>query len=59
MVFGLAPTTLEQPRNYGRLLERIYDEAWYRYPRPINSREETIQWMRAALLDCFVYERSV
>ena len=54
--FGIAPTTLEQPRNYGRLLERIYGKAWHSDPAPIDAREETIRWMRAALLDCFVYK---
>ena len=54
--FGIAPTTLKQPRNYGRLLERIYGKAWHGDPAPIDAREETIRWMRAALLDCFVYQ---
>ena len=54
--FGVAPTTLDQPRNYGRLLEQIYSKAWHREPDPIDAREQTIRWMRAALLDCFVYQ---
>lgn len=54
--FDVAPSTLSQPRSYGRLLEQVYSEAWYSDARPINAREETIRWMRAALLDCFVYE---
>ena len=52
--FGLAPSTLGQPRNYGRLLEAIYSQDWYREPAP--ESESTISWMRAALLDCFVYK---
>lgn len=55
--FGLARSTLGHPRNYGRLLERVYSKAWYREPQITNAREQTIQWMRAALLDCFVYQR--
>lgn len=54
--FAVAPSTLDQPRSYGRLLEQVYDQAWYSDPHPVDAREETIRWMRAALLDCFVYE---
>lgn len=54
--FAVAPSTLSQPRSYGRLLEQVYDRAWYSDPRPVDAREETIRWMRAALIDCFVYE---
>lgn len=54
--FDVAPSTLSRPRNYGRLLKQVYGQTWYTDARPINAREETIRWMRAALLDCFVYE---
>ena len=54
--FGLAQTTLEKPHKYGRLLEAIYDRPWFREPAPKDERERTICWMRAALLDCFVYD---
>ena len=54
--FAVAPSTLSRPSNYGRLLERVYGKAWYRDPRPVDAREETIRWMRAALLDCFMYK---
>ena len=54
--FAVPPSTLSQPRSYGRLLEQIYGEAWYSDPRPVDAREETVRWMRASLLDCFVYE---
>lgn len=54
--FGLARSTLETPKNYGRLLEAIYNKTWFREPAPKDAREETICWMRAALLDCFVYD---
>ena len=52
--FDLAPSTLDHPKNYGRLLEVIYSRDWYREPAP--KSESTISWMRAALLDCFVYK---
>ena len=52
--FDLAPSTLDHPKNYGRLLEVIYNQDWYREPAP--ESESTISWMRAALLDCFVYK---
>ncbi len=54
--FGLARSTLGTPNNYGRLLEAIYAQTWFREPAPEDAREETICWMRAALLDCFVYD---
>ena len=54
--FAVAPSTLSQPRKYGRLLEQVYGKAWYSDPDPVDAREETIRWMRAALIDCFVYE---
>ena len=54
--FAVAPNTLSEPKNYGRLLEQVYGEAWYKDPRPVDAREETILWMRAALLDCFMYK---
>ena len=53
--FGLAPTTLGHPRNYGRLLTRIYNQEWYSEPPPRTARERAVYWMRTALLDCFVY----
>ena len=53
--FGLAHSTLGKPRNYGCLLEKIYNQTWFREPAPKDAHEETICWMRAALLDCFVY----
>ena len=55
-LFGLATTTLAEPQNYGRLLETIYDLSWYREPTPQGEREKQICRMRAALLDCFVYD---
>ena len=47
----LARTTLGKPKNYGRLLETIYNRDWYSEPAPRNARERTISWMRTALLD--------
>ena len=60
--FGLKSTNLEtlgKPKNYGRLLEEIYDQTWFREPAPENAREETICGMRTALLDCFVYDKQL
>ena len=57
--FNLARSTLETPKNYGRLLEAIYDQTWFREPAPKDAREHTIYWMRAALLDCFVYDKQL
>ena len=55
---GLAPSTLKRPQNYRRLLEHIYEQPWFREPDPDpkNVHEQTICWMRVALLDCFVFE---
>ena len=50
------PTALGVPKNYRSLLEEIYDRNWFREPAPQNAREQEIASMRAALLDCFVYE---
>ena len=60
--FGLKSTNLEtlgKPENYGRLLEEIYGQTWFRKPAPENAREETICGMRTALLDCFVYDKQL
>ena len=56
-IYGLAPATIEQPRNYGLLLEKIYGQDWFREPAPEDARERTISWMRVALLDSFVYDQ--
>ena len=54
-LFELRPTTLGKPRNYRRLLERLYELPWYA-DRPGRSRRERKLWsMRAALVDSFVY----
>ena len=60
--FGLKSAnlqTLEKPENYERLLEKIYNQTWFREPAPKDAHEETICWMRAALLDCFVYDKQL
>lgn len=56
-LFGLAKSTLGQPKNYARLLAKIYDQEWFKNPSPRNSQERAISSMRTALLDCFVYAR--
>ena len=50
------PTALRKPENYRSLLEQIYDQTWFREPAPRDALEQEISSMRAALLDCFVYE---
>ncbi|MDE0679338.1 MAG: phospholipase D family protein [Gammaproteobacteria bacterium] len=44
--------------GYGRLLQQVYRQPWYHASEPEDQCE--LEWwgMRAALLDCFVYERS-
>lgn len=54
---NLAPSTLGEPRNYSRLLENIYNRDWYVRSNPRNALEQTISSMRAALLDCFFYDK--
>ncbi len=55
-VFGLAPSTLGQPRNYSRLLTAVYSQQWCSEPTPRNGHERAVSSMRTALLDCFVYD---
>ena len=50
------PTALGVPKNYRKLLERIYGRTWFREPAPQDERGQDIWSMRAALLDCFVYD---
>ena len=50
------PTALGVPKNYRKLLERIYRRTWFREPAPQDERGQDIWRMRAALLDCFVYD---
>ena len=56
--FDVKPTTLGEPKNYRLLLERLYAAPWYG-DRPGRKRRERQLWnMRAALVDCFVYDAS-
>lgn len=55
-VYGLAPSTIGDPRNYARLLRAIYNEDWWQVSPPTNRHELRIYRMRAALLDSFVYD---
>ena len=52
---------LEQAENYVELLSRIYDTQWFRATEPpVHHPLEREVWsMRVALLDSFVYRRSV
>jgi hypothetical protein len=42
---------------YLRLLYWLYSQRWYQASEPRDPRERIIWSMRAALIDCFVYER--
>ena len=50
-LFRLPPTTLGKPRNYRRLLESVYGQAWYREPSPTAAPEQALYRMRSALLE--------
>ena len=54
--FDLAPTTLGNSQNYRRLLERLYSKTWFNAPEPDDPYDRSIWSMRAALIDCFVYQ---
>ena len=43
------------PERYRVLLESLYKKPWFSVPCPKNSCEGSIWSMRAALIDCFVY----
>ena len=55
---GRTPTTRGSlANNYETLLNWVYEQPWFKAPRPDNSRREREIWdYRAALLDAFVYE---
>jgi hypothetical protein len=42
---------------YLELLYKLYSQPWYQVGEPENPTERKIWAMRAALIDCFVYER--
>lgn len=43
------------PEKYRTLLESLYEKPWFNVPHPKNPHEGSIWSMRAALIDCFVY----
>ena len=43
--------------SYRSLLDSLYKKSWFNGPRPETPRERNIWAMRAALMDCFVYQR--
>lgn len=49
--------SLNEPRNYRKLLNSIHRQPWFRLPKPTfgSPREEEAWSMRAALLDSFIY----
>ncbi len=42
-------------KNYGRLLDELYQQPWFDVDEPEDEIERTLWSMRAALLDSFVY----
>ena len=54
--FDLARTTLGKPENYHQLLSGLYDKDWFNAPEPDDPYDRSIWSMRAALIDCFVYQ---
>ena len=55
-IFGLSKTTIGNPKNYSMLLELLYETNWYNDRPGRNNRERQLWNMRAALVDCFVYD---
>lgn len=63
--FGLDITILAQSKlthkhiqNYHQLLVKLYDKEWFGTPQPGDPYGRSIWSMRAALIDCFVYQPS-
>ena len=50
--------SLTTPDGYGRLLKEVYKAPWHSTPEPYEECERKLWNMRAALVDCFVYERA-
>ena len=48
---------LTTPNGYGKMLQELYRQPWYCEPEPRDQNERELWSMRAALIDCFVYER--
>ena len=53
---GLDPSHFWPKANYQKLLEFIYEKQWFQISEPDGRLERSIWGMRAALLDCFVYQ---
>jgi hypothetical protein len=51
-----SPQMLAQPENYRALLRWLSARSWYTAQRPLDSWQSALWDMRAALIDCFVYE---
>jgi hypothetical protein len=50
------PSSLARIDNYRKLLQWVANQPWYNSPEPASDWEASIWRMRAALIDCFVYE---
>ena len=55
-LLGNSDSTLDGPEDYGKLLQWLYDEDWYKDSKPTNEDLLGIWRCRAALVDAFVYE---
>jgi hypothetical protein len=47
--------TLGNSKNYPKLLNWLHTQLWYTSPAPNDLTEYEVWWMRAALIDAFVY----
>ncbi len=54
--FGFTENVIDDPQNYGRVLEKIYNLKWFCDPTPYSENEEEIFRIRSALLDSFFYD---
>lgn len=52
----MSHSTLGTPENYGKLLQWLYDQPWYKDDPPKDNGLLRIWNLRAALVDSFVYE---
>ena len=54
--FNLPIAAVGEPNNYRILLDRLYQKDWFQGQPPDDPYEFTIWSIRAALIDCFVYQ---
>lgn len=51
-----SPSSLGTVDNYEKLLRRVVSQPWHKADAPASLEEKHLWSMRAALIDCFVYE---